>query len=1063
MKRKLLKVRQVTLSAGCFAVALLWHSEGFASPSETGVRDHKKVNMLDRAVTGTVTDENGENLPGVSVSIKGTNKGTITDAQGKYTLNVSGDGDILVFSFVGYETQEKTAGSASQINITLNSDTKSLEEVVIVGYGTQKRATVTGAISAIKGDEIAKVPVPNISQSLAGRTAGVSMRPNGGQPGNDNPRLYVRGIGTTGNNEPLVVVDGIRRDNISQVDPETVESITILKDAAAVAPYGIGGANGVILITTKTGKSGKPQMRISSSYGFQNPTYLPNVLSAKDYMALQNEAYKNQNPSGTTLPFDPAFVSDYDNLHKQDPWKYPNSNFVDVFKSNIPMQKHNLEFSGGTDNISYSAGLGFFDQQGIFDKTNYKRYNYNLSLQMNATKTTKVGMSVFGGIERRNDVDDDSNGGLFRAFYKFLPTQSLVFPEGDKWGESSASSPVGALNAPGYQRIDQNTLLGSVFVEQQLAKGLSVKGVLSYDPRVIDRKFWHVPIVYHKIDLSQQPYTYSEAISLQEGRATPYTWLRLENDKRTNLTYQGYLNYNRTFGNHSISGLAVVEARTITTSEWMTRRNNFALQIDEMSFGSSDKLDYDNSGVSGTGSELGYVYRVGYSYKDKYMLEASGRYDGHYYFAPGQRWGYFPAFSAAWRVSEESFFKSNFRSVDELKIRGSWGKAGMLAGSAFQYLAGYDLRGNAYAFGTGTLVQGSRVPREPNPNITWEVAVKSDVGFDLSMWKSLFTLSFDYFHERRTGMLLAPQVTLPVEYGLSLSQENKGEMTGHGIEIEIGSRKRINKDLNFAINGNFSYAMNRMVEVFQTDAEANNPNRTKIGRQHETLFGYKSLGMFTTADDKNGDGIINAEDGYNIAQFGDLHPGDIRYADLSGPNGVPDGRIDAHDQTVIGRPYYPAITFGITPSVNWKGFDLNLFFQGAAMSNINIRQFQTVPFENNGSNTAYEYFNNRWTPDNQNAKYPRATPAPYSNNTQNSDFWIANSSYLRLRTLTLGYSLPKAIAQKIAMTNARVYVVAQNLFTLSQIKHVDPEMGFQNRETAYPVMKTNTFGIDLTF
>jgi TonB-linked SusC/RagA family outer membrane protein len=1063
MLKKILLISKVSV----LNVALLsvhCQSDVLALSSRPVSGRHNTVRFVDKKVTGKVTDEQGKELPGVNVAIKGTTRGTSTDVNGVYTLDVSGDSDVLVFSFVGYLAKEMAVGAASTLDVKLDPDTKALEEVVVVGYGVQKKATVTGSIASIKGDAIAQVPAPNISQSLAGRVAGVSMRPNGGQPGKDDPDIHIRGIVTTGNNKPLVVVDGVRRDNIRQIDPASIETITILKDAAAVAPYGIGGANGVIMITTKKGKSGKPQVRVSSSYGFQNPTYLPKVLNAKDYMALQNEAYLNQTPGGTSLPNDPALVSDYERLHQEDPWKYPSSNFLEVFKKNQPIQNHNVELSGGNENVTYHAGVGFFDQQGIFDPVSYRRYNYNMNIEMAVTRTTKVGMSLFGSIENTKDVDADesTSGHLFRSFYKFLPTQSLIYPEGDKWGESSANTPIGVLRSPGYRRTNGNTLLATLSVEQQLAKGLSVKGVFSYDPSQNNVKLWHVPFVYHKIDLSQKPYTYTNAVSLQEGAGKPFRWLGLENQRRTNFTYQGYLNYNRTFGDHAFTGLAVVEVRQTKIDTMTTRRNNFAIGIDELSFGSSDRLDYDNSGTSATGSELGYVYRLGYTYKDKYILEAAGRYDGHYYFAPGKRWGYFPAFSAAWRVSEEKFMR-NFRFIDELKLRGSWGKAGMLAGGPFQYQSGYVLRGGAYAFGSGTLVQGSRVPREANSAITWEISTKTDIGFDLSMWNSLLNIEFDYFHENRTGMLLAPQVTLPVEYGLSLSQENKGRMNSDGVELNVGTRKRVSKDLNFSLNANMSYAINRMQEVFQTDAEANNPNRTKVGRQFGTPYGFKSLGLFRTSDDVNDDGIINAADGYTVTQFGDLHPGDIRYADLSGPDGVPDGVINDHDLTVIGNPVYPALTYGITPSVNWKGFDLTLFFQGTGKSSIGIRQFLTVPFENNGSNTGYEYYNNRWTPDNQDAKYPRSTPAPYANNTKDSDFWWMNSSYLRLKTASLGYTIPKSVLGKLKMSSARIYVTTQNLFTVSKIKHVDPEMGYTDRETAYPVMKATTFGIDLTF
>jgi TonB-linked SusC/RagA family outer membrane protein len=782
-------------------------------------------------------------------------------------------------------------------------------------------------------------------------------------------------------------------------------------------------------------------------------------------MILQNESYYNMTPDGTTPPNNPELVRNYNQLHIEDPWKYPNSNFLELFNKNTPIQNYGIEFNGGTEHVTYHAGLGYYNQKGIFDPVDYNRYNYNMNLEMRPTSSTKVGFSLYGAIERTNDIDADetTSGHLFRSFYKFLPTQSLIYPDGEHWGESSANSPVGVLRSNGYNRIDQNTLLGSIFVEQQILDGLSVKGVFSYDPTQINTKSFHVPFKYHVIDLSHTPYTFTEAVSLQEGSGRPYTWLGLENRRRANYTYQGYLNYNKSFGDHQLTGLLVAEARQYTEDWFGARRNNFSVEIDELSLGSSDRMDFDNGGLSSTGSEIGYVYRLGYSYKQKYMLEAAGRYDGHYYFAPGSQWGYFPSFSAAWRISEERFLNYTGSWLTEMKLRGSWGKAGMLAGEAFQYMTGYNLRGNAYAFGNGTLVQGARVLYEPNPNITWEISAKTNIGVDLSLWNNLLNIELDYFTEKRSGMLLAPQVTLPVEYGLALSQENKGEMKNKGFEINIGTRRNINEDFNLSFNANASYAKNSMVEVFETDAERNNPNRTKVGRPFGTPYGYKSLGLFSTADDHNGDGIVDSQDGYNVQQFGILHPGDIIYADLNGPNGVPDGNIDDYDLTVIGHPVYPAWTFGFTPSAEWKGLDLTLFFQGSAKSSINIRQFMTVPFENNGSNTAYEYYNNRWTPENQSAKYPRSTPAPYANNTKDSDFWMANTSYLRLKTASVGYRIPEKITKQWGIGSLRVYAIGQNLLTFSKLKYIDPEMGYSNRETSYPVMKSTTFGIELNF
>ena len=1058
MAGRLTKVLTTTL---CFLIFL---------NTEIHAKENTNTSLQQPTISGTIYDDLGAPLPGASIVLKGTTVGTTSDFDGKFEINLSGDKNILVISYIGYKTQEIDATNKTSIETTMETDAAALDEIVVVGYSSQKRATVTGAISTLKGGDIAQVPAANISQSLAGRMAGVSMRPNGGTPGNDNPDIHIRGIVTTGNNKPLIVIDGIRRDNIGQIDPNVIETITVLKDAAAVAPFGIGGSNGVILITTKKGKAGKPVVSINTSYAFQKPTYLPEMLNAQDYMSLQNEGYFNLNPNGDTPPNDPSLIANYPSLHKQDPYRYPDANFPEVFKKNSGIQITNAEISGGTENIQYHAGLGYYDQGGIFEPLGYKRYSYNLNIDANLSANTKVGMSLLGTIENTDGIDaDETPTHLMRSFYKFVPTQTLLYPEGDKWGESSANTPLGVLNSDGYNREEDNTLLSSVYLEQKLPfiEGLSVKGVFSFDNSQGNDKLWHVPYKYYNIDLSQQPYTYTEAISLQEGGGAPYTWLQLKNERSKKFTYQGYINYNRTVGDHAISGLFVAEARETKGDYFNTRRNNFAIAIDELSLGSSDKLDYDNAGSSSTASELGYVYRLGYTYKNKYIFEASGRYDGHYSFAPGNRWGYFPAFSGAWRISEEKFMQ-NVTSVNNLKLRGSWGKSGNLPYiddelADFQYLAGYDLRGNAYAYGNGVLVQGSKIENEPNPNITWEISTKLDIGFDLTMYNGLLNVEFDYFHEDRTGMLLTPQVTLPVEYGLSLSQENKGEMNNDGFEFSIGTQKQWESGLQLSVNANMSYSENNMIEVFQSDAERDNPNRTKVGRPFGTPYGYKSLGLFSTADDTNNDGIINATDGYNVEQFGDLHPGDVKYADLSGPDGVPDGKIDSNDQTVIGKPVYPSTTYGLNTAVNYKGFDLSLFFQGTASSDINIRTFLTSPFANNGSNTSYEYYNNRWTPDNQGAKYPRATPSPYSNNTQDSDFWMVDTSYLRLKTASLGYTLPQSVTEKLNVSSIGFTLTGQNLLTISKLDFVDPELGYDDRENSYPIMKSLSFGMNVSF
>jgi len=404
--------------------------------------------------------------------------------------------------------------------------------------------------------------------------------------------------------------------------------------------------------------------------------------------------------------------------------------------------------------------------------------------------------------------------------------------------------------------------------------------------------------------------------------------------------------------------------------------------------------------------------------------------------------------------------------LSSLKLRASWGKSGNLAGSAYQYLSGYTLSGNGYAFGTGSMVQQASVNTESNPNITWEVAQKSDIGLDASLWQDLLTIEADFFLEKRTGMLLSPSITVPYEYGLSLAQTNAGKMDNYGVELTVGTRKEFQNGLRLNISANVSYAKNKLIETFETAATYDNPNRRRTGRANGTVFGYKTLGFFSTAEDLNSDGIIDAaNDGYNVTQWGTLHPGDIKYADISGAAGEPDGKIDSNDECVIGYPQgYPLLIFGLNGSASWKGFDLSLFFQGAGMTSYNTQNFMTYPFFNNNSNADYEYYNDHWTPENQDAKYPIAWSSTVANSTQASDFWQRNSSYIRLKNAQFGYTLPQSVMQNLKMKSIRVYVAGQNMLTISGLKYMDPESSTYNTDgTFYPTMKSITIGANVTF
>jgi TonB-linked SusC/RagA family outer membrane protein len=1044
-----------------FLLLLACYSTSFANDP---INKNRTTNSYAFTVKGKVVDDAGKGLAGATVSEKGTTNSTATGGDGSFTINVQGQSAVLVVSYVGYTIKEVSVSSAtSDLSIALSAVGSSLEDVIVVGYGTQRKQNTTSAISTVKGSELSKVPAANISNTLAGRATGVITRANGGRPGADNATITIRGAATTGASAPLIVVDNVIRNNINEIDPNNIETVSILKDAAAVAPFGLAGANGVILITTKRGTVGAPTLSFGGYYGDQQPTYLPKMLSAQDYMRLKNEAVLNDNPKNTSGPYPQNDIDNWATISAADPddGKAISNALNDIVRKHSPIYQGTFQVRGGTQTIRYFAGFGYFKQEGMFNTANYDRYNYNVNLDVNVTPTTLATLSIIGTFQKTNDVDGGT-GNLFRGIYKFLPISPLQFSNGLP-AESSGNSPLAALASTGYQRRNTTNTLSTITVEQKLPfiKGLSVKGSVSYDPYNWVEKQWHKPFIYYTRTGTAAPYTFTPNASTQETSVTTFAWLQQQYWQQNTLTLQGYLNYHNTFGKHEITGLAVAEKRSWKQFDFRGRKNNFALDVDELNMGSVVASDVSAAGGSGTGATIGYVGRVNYAFDKRYLFEASGRYDGHYFFAPGKRMTFLPALSAGWVISNEKFFEP-VAFVDNLKLRASWGKVGNLpTGGAFQFLSAYTIRTTpAYSFGDGTLVQGSFVNQESNPNITWEIGKKTDVGLEGSLWNNLLRFEAGYFYERRTRILLAPNIVVPVEYGLGLAQENAGVMENRGVELTLGTTKRLRNGLMVSVDANITYAKNKLINTFENAVTRNDPRRSRTGRRNGVVFGYEYLGLFTTADDKDGNDTINAKDGYTITQFGTLRPGDAKYADLGGPNGVPDGKIDSYDEKVIGNPQTPALIYGLNIGASWKGFDLSALLQGSGMSSFNTYGFMTVAHFNNNSNSAYEYYNNRWTRDNQDSKYPRAYSSPKDNNGQTSTLWVKNSSYLRLRTASLGYTIPAQISSRLRMKAVRVYVTGQNLVTFSKIKFTDPET---NGEQGYPIQKTILAGFNITF
>ena len=998
-------------------------------------------------IKGKISDKVGLPLPGVSVKIKGLNKGTVTDINGLFEIDVPDDAMLLI-SYLGYQSQEVAVSEKKMLEITMLESPKSLDEVVVVGYGTQKKTSVTAAISSVRGDDIVKSPVANVSNTLDGRVSGVISRQSSGEPGADADQIQIRGIGTTGSSAPLVVVDGVPM-NYDQLNFNDIESITVLKDAAAVAPYGLGGANGVILVTTKRGQSGKLSLNYNGYYGFHQPTAIPHYLDAAGFATQFNIA--NQNV-GLPATYTPAQIQSYQN--GGDPDHFPNTDWVkQTIQARDPITSHNLTFTGGSDKIHFFGSLGYLYQEGVVNVINFKRYNGTLNVDADVTPTTMISFDVRGGLTETKNPAGSNGTAIFTSITEISPT----FPEQFSNG-FPANALLPSIYDSGYNRSTANLLNAKFQVEQKLPfiPGLAIKGVAAYEKNNTLGKIWSLPYTYYSLNAANG--------FTPQAAGPPAPTLSESFVEVQNITLQGYLTYQKTFGKSDVSGLVVFESRNGATDNFSAGRINYAVNLDELSLGSSSTSDFSNAGSSGKSAQVGWVYRANYAYSGKYLVELSGRYDGHYYFAPGKRYAFFPAASVGWRMSEEKFLKDNVTWLDNLKIRASYGKSGNLAGGPFQYLTSYGLASSYILGGTSPYQsQGISENAQANPDITWETSNKADVGFDASVFNGKLTITADYFKERRSDMLLKPTEVIPVEYGIGISQENAGIMDNGGVDFSIGTNQHFSNGLKLNTNLIFSYAKNKLIQTFENSSTYNNPNRRLTGRPLGTQFGLQANGLYQQRD-FNPDGTLKA--GLPVPTFGAVAPGDIKYADLAGPPGpdgkptAPDGKIDVNDNTVIGNPLFPQITFGLNTTLSWKGFDLYMLWQGATKSTYYLLDELASPFYNGAKIASYQL--DYWTPQNPNAAFPRLTPAQITNNAQTSSFWTRDGSYLRLKTFQLGYSLPKSVLKAIKIQSVRFYVSGENLFTISAESFVDPEIG-NNRDRYYFQQKTYTLGMNIGF
>jgi len=1008
-----------------------------ATPEANTTAGMSSVNQQQKKVTGKITDSTGGSLPGVTVVVKGTTTGVITDASGSYLLNNIPENATLQFSFVGMKTQEIEVGKKTAINIVMTNEAIGLEEVVAIGYGVQKKVNLTGAVVTTKGDEIVKSQAPNVINSLTGRLPGVIINNRTGEPGRDNPSIYIRGRSTTGNSDPLIIIDGVERGNLGLINPNDIENIAVLKDASA-AIYGARAANGVILVTTKRGLTEKPTFNFTYNQGFSQPTRNVKKADAYTYAKVYNEIEVG---AGRPARYTDAELQKFKD--GTDP-NYANTNWYDYMtKTLTPQHRTNLSVTGGTEKMKYYFSIGEEAQDGQFIQSSLKLKNYTVrsNVDVKVTDWFKVGLNLAGRYGK-NHYPYQSTGNLYSHIFLYQPSWTPYWPgtnylmpnrDGENilnWVNDNA----------GTNDVDSKGLESTLSyrVDIPWIKGLYIDGTANYDVGIDFTKTFRTPTyVYQYNSTTKNEYTQTVV-----GSGVSKASLEEIYVQNTAMTLNTKINYDRSFGFHNIGVMLGYEQRQAEYNTFRASRSNYvSTALPQLFAGSSDKNNQANGGTASEIARMNYFGRASYDYAGKYLAQFIFRYDGSQNFPKDKRFGFFPGVSLGWRLSEEEFMKK-FEFVNNLKIRGSYGEMGNDQVAAFQYLTSFGY-GNNYVIGKND-VTGLVQTGVPNPNITWEIAKTSNLGIDATLWKGLLGVEFDLFKTRRSNILTKRTAVIPDYTGLLLPDENVGIVENKGFELVLSHRNTIG-GLKYSLSGNISFARNKV--VYADEAPAAEPYQLATGRPMGAQLLYNAIGIFQNQTE------IDAYPHYIGTK-----PGDIKYEDVN-----KDGMINSLDQIRINQTAIPEIVYGLNASLEYRNFDLNVLLQGQENANVNFGSYFTAMSYSLGGFSAWRA-ENHWAPDNTtNATMPRASLETWNNNTNSSTQWSVDAGFLRLKNLELGYNLPSRICEKFKMQKLRIYVSGSNLAILYD--HMS-KMGFDPETNSfwyYPQQRTFNIGVNLTF
>ncbi|MBQ1208872.1 MAG: TonB-dependent receptor [Bacteroidales bacterium] len=988
-------------------------------------------------VTGRVMDAlDGFELIAAGIQIKGDGgRGTVTDINGNFVIDAHTE-DILVFNYVGYKNVEVPVDGRASINVSMELDTEVLEQTTVVGYGTQKKISVIGAQQNITSEEL-KAPVANLTQSIAGRVAGVVSMQRSGEPGYDDATIYIRGISTltASMSAPLTIVDGVPR-SISQIDPEDIESFTVLKDASATAIYGVRGANGVIIVNTKSGKTGKPKFDVRYTEGITQFTQLPSFVDAPTYMRLANEALETR---GETRRYSDIEIEK--TATGEDPFLYPNVDWMKLLFNKFGTNRSaNANISGGTDMATYYVGLSVYSEDGMYRNDGtmhdydvnsyYRRYSVTSNINLKPFKTTDIKLGIQGYLANAN-YPATSNNAIFSSAFNTMPNYiAPFFPDG-KIGDKPAGSvqnPYALLNEMGYANQWRSQLYSNLKITQELpwiTEGLSISGMFSFDTyNYTSNRFTRSPNCYMPIGRDengllqlQQTYTGSQSLSYSNSSSG-----------NINIYMEASINYKRTFDKHDVSAMLLYNQ----SDEKNTKANSV-----------ETALPYRFRGLAG---------RVAYSYDDRYFIEANFGYNGSENFAPQNRYGFFPSVGLGWVLSNEKFFEDAQEAFQFIKLRATYGKVGnaKITGRRFAYLSTITTsNSNSYVFGKNYESEYTiKKVGEEGVDVSWETANKLNVGIDINTLKNNLSIHADYFRENRSGIFLS-RGDIPDYVGLtSAPLGNLGKVDNHGFEVSADYHQQITDDWFFSFMGNFSYSHNTVVE---NDISYTYPWLDVRGQRVGQRYGFIAEKLFDSD-----------EEVYNSAyQTGDTRAGDIKYKDING-----DGKIDSYDKVPIGYGSTPEIIFGFGFNLAWRNLSLSAMFQGSACVDAMIAGQGVTPFyQGMSSGNIMSNITSRWTTTNpsQDVFYPRLSPSSsYNMNYESSTWWIKDTSYLRLKNLQLTYTLPKTWVKAINFTNVSVYLQAVNLLTFTSFKLWDVEQS-DGRGDVYPNTRSYSVGINFSF